>query len=441
MLSSRELAILFWGSLLLFWLASKKEFRKSLASLVRVLLHKTILLVTGAAICWMILLVKILAVNGLWRAIDTKVTIEWFVLSAFVMMVNAKEFEGSASKFFQAIKDSFSLAVVLGFVADTYTFPFFVEAALVPVISIVVLVNAVSLNDEERKPVEKLTTVLLAIFGSLFLLNSGMKIWDEPDKFFEIGTFNSFLLPIFFTLWFLPFLFLLTVYMSYETHFRLLAFKIDDARLRRFTKRKLLQSFGLNIVLLRRWYRDYPPYTGSTKQEILQSIDRAKEVYLKSKYPSVVQYEDGWAAYSARQFLNQYSLNVGDYHELYSDFWSASSDYLNLVGSGILGNNISYYLEGTEEAVKRLILKLNINDLGYEEDALQIFQDVMVELLTEAANLSKEDGDITLDADSDELVLHGRGIKLEKEPYLDFEKGYSLKLVIDHVSGYRSDID
>ena len=40
--------------------------------------------------------------------------------------------------------------------------------------------------------------------------------------------------------------------------------------------------------------------------------------------------------------------------------WGADSSYLE-IGSGILPNNIAYYIDGTEKAAKKLKLKMNIN--------------------------------------------------------------------------------
>jgi hypothetical protein len=72
-------------------------------------------------------------------------------------------------------------------------------------------------------------------------------IYTNINEFANYDTLKSFLQPIILTIWFIPFAFLLTVFMIYENIFDRIGFFVINKKLRRFAKRRLIWKGKLNI--------------------------------------------------------------------------------------------------------------------------------------------------------------------------------------------------
>ena len=82
----------------------------------------------------------------------------------------------------------------------------------------------------------------------------------------------EFLLPTVLTILFLPFLYCLAAWVSYENVFVRLGFLVKDPELRQFAKRRLLASFGFNFRRLNRWSARLIRDRLRSKEDVLASI-------------------------------------------------------------------------------------------------------------------------------------------------------------------------
>jgi hypothetical protein len=76
------------------------------------------------------------------------------------------------------------------------------------------------------------------------------------NKFASMSTLENFIIPILLTLTFLPFVYLVAVYVAYENLFIRLQFFIKDPSLLKYTKKRILQVFHFRLVALDEWSKN-----------------------------------------------------------------------------------------------------------------------------------------------------------------------------------------
>jgi hypothetical protein len=94
------------------------------------------------------------------------------------------------------------------------------------------------------------------------------------------------------------------------------------------------------------------------------------KVKAAEKNPKDISSVVGWSPYKAKDFLLNQGIKTGFYNKLFDQEWSASS-HMESFGEGIMPDNIAYYLEGNEEVVNVLKIKVNVNDSARTQQALE----------------------------------------------------------------------
>lgn len=94
---------------------------------------------------------------------------------------------------------------------------------------------------------------MLALFGFVLTISAVLQITNQFQSFASVGTLRDFALPPLMTLGFLPFLFALGLFFSYENLFIRLHFFVEGAELVRFAKIRILLTFHVRRTLLNEW--------------------------------------------------------------------------------------------------------------------------------------------------------------------------------------------
>ena len=251
------------------------------------------------------------------------------------------------NSFWNATKDNFRVTAALEFVVVFYTFSLWAELIIVPVTTILIAMQVVAEGKEDYKPVEKLLNSLLSLFGISLLIYATYRLVADFSNFTQPETLTDFSLPVLLSLLFLPFLFVVALYMNYEIVFVRLDFKIKDAKLRRYAKCTALFGFHVRTGLLRRWIRNIQFKTPTSRSELKASITRVKDLAAREKNPVVVP-EQGWSPYRAGKFLADEGLVTSDYHQVSFDdtLWVAESLHVE-VGNAFPAHYIAYYIANT----------------------------------------------------------------------------------------------
>ena len=88
----------------------------------------------------------------------------------------------------------------------------------------------------------------------LFLSYAIYNIIVDVHSFATINNFKEFLLPVVFTILFLPFIYMLALYLTYDLIFMRISFLIKDKSLARYIRWKTVFSFHLKLNSLNKWH-------------------------------------------------------------------------------------------------------------------------------------------------------------------------------------------
>ncbi len=190
----------------------------------------------------------------LWDISLLKDTIIWTLGTAFIMFVNINKVNKESKYFKKVLLDNVKLVVLLAYIINLYVFNFVVEFLLVPVLFFIGALLAVSDTKKEYKPVKTLLQILVAIYGISLIIFAIVQVIGDFKDFATLYNLKDFLLSPLLTVSFLPFVYFLALYATYESLFvRVDIFLRDQKKeLIRFTKRQILCTCLFNLKKLNR---------------------------------------------------------------------------------------------------------------------------------------------------------------------------------------------
>jgi hypothetical protein len=202
--------------------------REGLRGVLRAVVARQIAMVFLLALAYVVgLLVGLHAVD-LWTSALAKDSVLWFLFSGpfFAMSVVASrsgQFSGAG-----LARGAVSATIVVEYVASSYTFPLPVELVLVPSLTVIALLSAVAETRDEFIPARKLFGGLTAVAGFLvFAFSIRMAVADFAS-FGAADTWRAIALAPVLSLLFVPFVYCLALYSSYETLFLRLKFSTGE---------------------------------------------------------------------------------------------------------------------------------------------------------------------------------------------------------------------
>ena len=430
--NNREIAVGVWILIFSCFIASNGPVRGSIPELLKSFFCLPILTSLALMTGYIVLVVFGLSSAELWDVSQLKNTIFWGLTVAFVSMFHLSKITEDDHYFINAVKDNFKLVVILEFVIAFHTFPLFVELLIVPVASMLVLMQVFVEGEKEYSGLAVLVEKLLTIFGGFLIVYAGYMLVTEPKSFFQAGTLTDFTLPIVLTLLFLPFMFMLALYACYENAFLRINFLYESHALRRHAKHTALFGFHMRTTLLRRWLRYIQSNRPSSRESIKDSAQQVKLYANREKNPSPVPLSKGWSPYLACKFLNEEGLEAKDYrHEaLDKTRWYACSSYLE-VSDDLFPNDVIYYVEGDEFIARTLKLVVNFNEIGAVAATLKRFTDIAEKLIETAlhADMSPEIREAINTETSKCFIVSGKTAEVVKE-FWPNRQGYKLKFYL-----------
>lgn len=382
---NREIATLIWVGGLVTLMMFKSNLRKAMGGVLKAFFQWPLLRVFIAAMAYIALMVWLLHWRDIWMVDNLKSTIAWTLTFAFVAMFEANRISDDERYFTKILRDLIGFTAVFIFIIELHSFSLLTELIAFPLITFLVLMHEFSKSKDEHAQVEKLLGWVVAIIGLAYL---GVSIWKTVENFQSLATLDTlreFLMPIFLSILFLPFLFGLGLYMVYESTFVSMGIWMEDKKLLRFAKRRALLSCRSDFDYLKRWSRHFQRERPESKKGVNETLRHVRSILNREKNPTAVSMEDGWVPWVAKDFMTDFELKTRDYHEGFEGDWFAESN-MNQVGRGWPQNNIAYYVEGTAECAKQLKLKLNISDPEKDTEARALLSDAILSLIEKACD-------------------------------------------------------
>ena len=224
-LSTREWATLIWGCIFMLYVLCHREIRKSLWNVIVIFSDKKL------RILWEIILLYVLTITivfcylPIWENIYIKDIIIWFLFSGLIYCMNAVSSEADETYIKKMLKDNLKFTMILEFFMSTFTFNIWIELAIIPVITIITVMNVIAERKEEYKSVHKLLDSVLAIAG-FWIFYETIKIGiNEYKQLNIINTLVSFIIPIVYLILIIPLEYALELYSKYELLFLRMTFK------------------------------------------------------------------------------------------------------------------------------------------------------------------------------------------------------------------------
>lgn len=280
--SSREIASLAWGSLLLFFVLRNKVLRDGLLAVFTVIFSRPIIKWSSLMLAYVCATCYLFNLLGVWSLHDFKATFLWLISAGLYMVYQAVKETPSPSDLIGGIfRNGFNIAVILEFFVSNYTFSIFVELIIVPVAFFLVFISSPSKTDDPRARLAANFAKSALSWVGLFLLLRGIVIavaqWGD---FWSVQTAHSFLLPIALSITFLPFLWAVLTHTAYEHCFlRLDIFSKGVDEIQRL-KLWMFWEFGLRYYEVWNWWQYYIIEKPESYQEIKQSFARSRDFKL-----------------------------------------------------------------------------------------------------------------------------------------------------------------
>ncbi len=374
-LNNREIAITLWLlAIMIFIFSSPKmtEVRRSFGSLLSSFFVKQIMTVLGLMVVYMGFVVYILSEVDLWNVGQIKNTLFWCASVGFMSLFKLESIKKDKSFFKHSVIDNLKLLAIIQFVVGVYTFPLLVEIMLVPILALIGGMLAIAGTDKKHHQVRMLLEYSLSLLGVILIIYTMYMLITNFGEFGKEKTIYDFFVPPLLTLLYLPFIFIMVVYTTYEQVFVRLQFSIKNRTLRYLAKFYAAALFNVRLKVLERWSSQVSRENIQSHSDLIDTFKYIYKVKRAEENPSEVPYKMGWSPYEAKTFLSNEGLETGYYNKLYDGEWFASSPMVEF-GDGIIPDNIAYYVEGTEGVANTLKIKLNVNDANGSDTVICSF--------------------------------------------------------------------
>ena len=270
--NNREISIFLWIVLFLFWFFSQKQTRKSAISLIQAFfkLYKWYIIM----IVYIIVLVVAFYKIDLWDWSLLKDTIYWIFGGAFIMFFNVNKALEKEKYFLNIFKDCFKVIIILEFLSNLYSFHIVIELISIPLMLIIGLMTALSEHNKVDKKVIKFSNTLTLIYILAVLIYSAIRIINDTDSVFTSDNLKSLLFGPVMTVLFIPFLYVVALYMAYEGFLKMKKFILKEhPDLYKYLRWQILKRCNLSIKNIRLVNKKLHIYTLIEKEQITNDLN------------------------------------------------------------------------------------------------------------------------------------------------------------------------
>lgn len=372
--NNREISIAFWMMVVFaFVIAKSTDFLSSAKSLGRSLFHYKIMAVYWAAVSYTAIGVYLLYKLDFWRLEQLKDTILWCIVAIFSTLLELSKIKEGEKYFRKALTKNIKYTIIVEFILNVYTFNLAIELFLVPLIIIMGFAQATADTKIKTPAVEKIANNFFVVFGLATIANTIYHIVAHFSDFASTKTLNDFILSPFLAIWILPFLFIVSLFSTYEEHFISIGFRIEDKSLLKYAKMQAIRKFNVDMKGLDRWRKSIYGSRIKTKEDVVKSIAEIKLAQQIEKAPPKIDLNDGWSPYSAKDFLKSISY-LTDYYSKNPAIneWSSKSQVIKL-DDELFSNQLYYRIKGSATIATKLELTLNVANSKNQLDTVNVF--------------------------------------------------------------------
>lgn len=283
-LNNREIATLIWLAIITILGLSNKSIRESAKGVVKAFFQPVILAVVIVMLIYEGIITIPLFAIGLWFNLLYKELFIWVVGTGLVIVMNISK--AKDWKFFRNIViEAVGLSVAIEFLIQQYSFSILVELIFLPVVVFIVMMSAVAGTRKDAHMVKKLFDFILSIIGFILLGRVIYFLVTDIGNFTTYENLMSFLLPIVLTIAFIPFIYLLAIFINYDSllgkHGRLRhVMSRNDNDLFPYVLKKIMITCNLNLS---RWWKFDPEFANKLfNPKTKEAVDEVMESFTQS---------------------------------------------------------------------------------------------------------------------------------------------------------------
>lgn len=256
---------------------------------------------------------------GVWNSLMVKGTVVWFVGSALALLFNIEKVWGESTFFRGKALSLLAPTVFVEYFVNLFVLSFFAELILQPVLAVLLMLSFVAGKDSQYRLARKFSDGLLALAGISAITCTVVQLirfWDHHDGPTLV---LNFALPIWLSIGFLPFIYVMAAYAAYESSFIRIDFFLSESESssRRRVKLALLTtlrgSFRHVVGFVGYWVTeaDSAGSFAATREVISRFLasKREEEAALKEEQTRLVKYAGIVGADSARRQLDRREFN------------------------------------------------------------------------------------------------------------------------------------
>lgn len=173
--TTREISTAIWIIVLLIILLMSKKIRSSTKNVLQIAFSKQLLIPLLPVLIYPIILTFLFSRTAIWKIYYCKDIILWVVFVGIPLYFGVVQKKSLDDYFKRIIIDNLKFIALVEFFLSIFSFSFVTELILVPVITMLALLDAVAGIKEEYQLVKKYTSRILTIAG-LFIFYQSFKV-------------------------------------------------------------------------------------------------------------------------------------------------------------------------------------------------------------------------------------------------------------------------
>jgi hypothetical protein len=267
-LDNRELASLIWLAVFTAWAVSVRSVRGSIKPLLGAFLVPAISITLVLMAGYVALTVLALQRVGFWNISQLKDTMIWVLGFAFLTLFETPQISRSVGRLKSAILDVISIVLVIEFFMNLYVMSLWLELLLVPAVTCGGLLLVVAERSKEHASAGAFLRTVQALIGFGLLFFVVFRIVGDFKQLATLQTLRNLLLPAVLSVLYVPFVYVMALYMAYDSLFRRFGFLIGDLSVRTHARVRTLAVCHLNLSAVIDWSKTVAPLRFESKEAV-----------------------------------------------------------------------------------------------------------------------------------------------------------------------------
>ncbi|AXB57271.1 hypothetical protein [Flavobacterium fluviale] len=271
--STRELALIIWGVIIVIFLLIKVKLGDSFTRLIGAFFASKLSAGYLIMILYSICFLYFLNFFGLWDFTLLKDSILWFITFAIVTFFKIDKAYNN-NFFIELLNEIFKLTLFLEFVSNLYTFNFWIEFLIFPILLIISLLKSFSELDIKNEITTKFLSNIIAITGLTYFALSVYKSFQDYHNFFSVHNMNSLILPVVLSTLSIPLFYFFALYNTYEQLFLRLPIMNSDPKVQKKLKLQIFYKAKFNLIKVNYLREKLIDFDVNNISDIQEKLDR-----------------------------------------------------------------------------------------------------------------------------------------------------------------------